>query len=195
MSRGLHGIVKRGKLLAMIFIFQGFVNLVSFGITPYMMIVPVTRHLPPIFVYVEPAFVLVYPSLGALGILLLSKASELGRRISTLYLGIGTLGSLMALVDCLCSPRGPDWLEVFLSLSWFLTSLVGLYLVRGMDYLPPVWVTMAVVLLVLSAFLGFGLAYLVAEDYYYHAIVPKPPENATVIVAYPENVSPPGGTG
>lgn len=172
------------KLLVVVFTLQALVNLVSFGLGLGMMIIPLTRPLPPKFVYLEPVFVFIYPLLGVLALWSLS-GGRVGERVPVVYFGIGVAGSLIGLADQMASPRGPDWLGVSLPLFWLLTSLAGLYLVRSAGYLPAPWTAPAMALFILSAFLGAAVSYMVAEDYYYHAIIPRPPENANVTTARP----------
>ncbi|ASJ08264.1 hypothetical protein A3L11_03085 [Thermococcus siculi] len=181
------------KVLVAVFTLQALVNLFSFGIGLDLMIWPILRPLPPKFAYLSPVFVFFYPILAVFALWFLSRGGS-GKKLSYAYFTIGGIGSLVALIDCLSSPRGPDGVEISLTLFWLVTSIVGLFLVGRTESIPTFWTSPAMALFILSAFLGFGLSYMGAEDYYYHAIIPKPPQNANVTSAKPVWLPPPNLT-
>ena len=182
------------ELLIGVFTLQALVNLASFGAGLGLMVMPLLRSLQPGFIYLEPGFVFIYPLLAVFALWFLSREGNLGKKISYIYFAIGILGSLVALADQLSYPGGLDELSVVIVLFWLLTSTAGLFLVREVGDIPTLWTFPAMALFMLSAFLGFGLSYMVAEDYYYHAIIPEPPKNANVTSAKPVEVPPPNLT-
>ncbi|QDA30510.1 hypothetical protein FH039_01240 [Thermococcus indicus] len=178
--------------LPLCFIIQAVLNLVFYGFPSLMFSVLVPHGLFGYIAWALPLLVLGYFATGVLSLYALSFLSaRRGKQFGAAYFGIGSVGSALVLVDG--TYETPMLLIIFA--LWLVLSLIGIVLLfKGVETSRALSIV-AMVLLAISAVVSASLAQWVVEDYYAHVHIGEIPENATVIVAYPENVSPPNGTG
>ncbi|WP_056934302.1 hypothetical protein [Thermococcus barophilus] len=118
------------------------------------------------------------------------------KKFGAVYFLFGLFGSLWALFYFMRTPVETPILFAILG-AWALSSLVGLIIfLKGKEIsVSPALSIMAIALLSASAFLSAFSAQWLVSDYYVHVKMEENvPKNATVIVAYPEQVPPPNIT-
>ncbi|MBO8174046.1 MAG: hypothetical protein H0Z18_02175 [Thermococcus sp.] len=188
----------KSNILLGCFVFQAVTNLAFYGFVPIMFssIVPSSayRHIA----WVLPFLILGYFALGTISLYYLGIATNFKRakKFGAVYFLFGLLGSLWALLYFMRTPVETPILFAVLE-TWVLSSLVGLIIfLKGKEVsVPPALSVIAIALLSASAFLSAFSAQWLASDYYVHVKMEENvPKNATVIVAYPEQVPSPNIT-
>ncbi|AHF81087.1 Hypothetical protein TES1_1712 [Thermococcus paralvinellae] len=177
---------------------QAVVNLAFYGFVPVMFfsIVPSSayRHVA----WAVPFLILGYFALGTISLYYLGIATNFKRakKFGGVYFVFGLLGSLWALLYFMRTPVETPVLFAVLG-TWASSSLVGLIIFlkgKGVSVHPAPSV-IAITLLSASAFLSAFSAQWLVSDYYVHVKMEENmPKNATIIVAYPEQVPPPNTT-
>ena len=174
-------------VLPLIFLLQAVLNLVFYGFPAFMFSVIVPNSLYEELARTLPFAMLLYFGLGILALHYISTGNlQRGRPLGVIYLGFGALGS--AAVLSRFSNDAPALLV--LHFLWLVLSIAGIVLLLlGVGASRELSIV-AMVLLGLSALLSAFVADWMVTDYYIHVHMgDNIPENASVIVAYPENVS------
>ncbi|GAB6100897.1 hypothetical protein JCM16138_01200 [Thermococcus atlanticus] len=179
---------RESYLLPALFLIQAGVNLAFYGFPAVMfsVIIPNSLH------WALPPLVIGYFALGIFALYNLSTPDfRKGRPLGVAYFGIGAVGSGAVIMESL--NESPFFMGLFA--LWFISSLVGMFLLfRGAGVSPRLaFVVMA--LLGISALVSALTAQWVVQDYHAHVHTGEIPDNATVIIAPPENVSPSNTTG
>lgn len=182
----------KSYLLPVLFLVQAGINLMFHGFPAVMFSVVIPNSLYEKLAWALPFLIFGYFALGVLSLYYLSASNvRRGRLLGFLYFGAGALGSVAVLSE---SIHETPLLPAIFAL-WLALSLLGMLLLfRGIEVSWKLSLV-AMLLLGISALVSASTAGWVVEDYYAHVHVGEIPENATVIVAYPENVSPPNATG
>ncbi|NJE00329.1 hypothetical protein [Thermococcus sp. JdF3] len=182
----------KSHLLPALFLLHGGINLMFYGFPAVMFSAVIPASLYGKLAWALPFLILGYFALGILALYhLLIHNVRRGKLLGLLYFGAGALGSAVVLSESL---HEMPLLPAIFAL-WLALSLLGMLLLfRGIGVSWKLSLV-AMTLLGISALVSASTAQWVVEDYYAHVHIGEIPENATVIVAYPENVSPPNGTG
>jgi len=187
----------KGLLLTSVYLVQGVLNLVFYGIPPVMFSVLLPQRAFREVAWLLPFLVLLYFAIGAFSLyyLGLSSVPIRGKYLGVVYFSLGLVGSTAVSLE----PFDETPLLRVLFVAWAFLSLLGLFLLlrtENLEDVSPLLIVSALLILLFSGAVSFLTAQWIVEDYYIHVHMNESvPENATVIVAYPENVSPPGGTG
>ncbi|GAB6136452.1 hypothetical protein [Thermococcus prieurii] len=187
----------KGLLLTCIYLVQGVLNLVFYGIPSIMFSVLLPQRVFREVAWLLPFLVLLYFALGAFSLYFLGFTPRPGRGrvLGVVYFSLGLVGSTAVSRE----PFGETPLLRVLFVAWALLSLLGLFLLlrtENLEDVSPLLIVSALLILLFSGAVSFLTAQWIVEDYYAHIHMNESvPENATVIVAHLENVSPPNGTG
>jgi len=187
----------KGLLLTSVYLVQGVLNLVLYGIPSVMFSVLLPGRVFREAAWLLPFLVLLYFALGAFSLYYLGFTPRpgRGRRLGVVYFSIGLVASLAVCLE----PFGEAPLLRVLFAAWALLSLLGMFLLlrtENLEDVSPLLIVSALLILLFSGAVSFLTAQWIVEDYYAHVHMNESvPKNATVVVAYPENVSSPGGTG
>ena len=187
----------RGLMLTCVYLVQGVLNLVFYGIPSIMFSVLLPQRVFREVAWLLPFLVLLYFAIGAFSLYSMGFTPRPGRGrvLGVVYFSVGLIGSLAVF------PEFADETPLLrvLFVVWALLSLLGLFLLlrtENLEDVSPLLIVSALLILLFSGAVSFFTAQWIVEDYYAHIHMDESvPENATVIVAYPENVSPPNGTG
>lgn len=180
------------------FMIQAVVNLAFYGFVPIMFSTIVPSYAYRYIAWALPFLILAFFALGTISLYYLGIATNFKRakKFGAVYFLFGLFGSLWALFHFMRTPVETPILFAILG-AWALSSLVGLIIfLKGKEIsVSPALSIMAIALLSASAFLSAFSAQWLVSDYYVHVKMEENvPKNATVIVAYPEQVPPPNIT-
>ncbi|WP_297535828.1 hypothetical protein [Thermococcus sp.] len=187
----------KGFVLTAVYLIQGVLNLVFYGIPSIMFSVLLPQRVFREVAWLLPFLVLLYFAIGAFSLyyLGLSPVPKRGKYLGAVYFSLGLFGSTAVSLE----PAGETPLLRILFIAWAFLSLLGLLLifkVKNLENVQPLLLIGVLLVLFFSGAVSFLTAQWIVEDYYVHVHMNESvPENATVMVAYPENVSPPNGTG
>ena len=181
----------RGLLLASAYLLQGVLNVVFYGIPSVMFSALLPQGVFQESAWLLPFLVLLYFSLGALSLYYLGFTTlpNRGKYLGVIYFSVGLIGSLAI---CFESAVETPVLRAVFAL-WALSSLLGLFLIPrtgNLEDVLPLLTALTLLLLLFSGAVSFLTAQWIVEDYYAHLHMSGGiPENASIIVARPENVS------
>lgn len=182
------------------FALQGLINVLLFGFPPVMFSVVIPNSIYKEIYWLVPFLIVFYLLLAVASLYYLGASGyagnppvpKRGRLLGFLYFSLGAVGSAWVLPEFSTPREGVIRLAFVL---WLLSSVCGIVaLWRLKESVTGLVAAVVMVLVLVSAFLSFVTAGWLAEDYGVHLRASEGiPENATVIVAHPQNVSPPNG--
>ncbi len=178
------------------FAVQVVVNLVFYGFPSIVFSVLIPDFLYWKIAWSLPVFIILYFLLAAFSLYYLGISPSLrrGKLSGYLYFAVGAVGSIGVLLKFTWGEEPIFQVAFFL---WLLSSLLGVLALYLLEETIPEPISAAIIAFIgISAFVSATTAQWIIADYYVHVNANGSiPENATVIVAYPENVSPPNATG
>ncbi|NJE62510.1 hypothetical protein [Thermococcus sp. 21S7] len=174
--------------LAINLFFCGFPVVVLSAVIPNSVYSRIAWSLP---ILIIAYFLLAMAAVYYLGI---SPRPKRGRLLGSAYFALGVMGSALALLQ-FSDTENPLISAAFA--LWLVSSIAGVPVLWLVEEKVPEGVAAAIIaFLGISAFISAATAQWMVTDYYIHVHMNDSiPENASVIVAYPENASPPSGTG
>ncbi len=161
----------RDKILAGIFIFQALFNMFGMGFPGFII---ADSFIPRPFYkrldWTGPYLVVIYFLLGIASLFYLTVPEKTGRgrALGYTYFTAGVLGSLMGASILGLGSGRPEWFIIAFLLTWTLSSLLGILVLRRVEGLELWLSALAVILLLISALFSTSVAQWAVEGYYNH---------------------------